>query len=139
MASGPHLAQRWQEAGRSAAIWSTELGLWSTESAELAPGAVGGEARSRGGMRTRAHGMAASRGRMGPVAKFWMLYAEGGHAPTFRHGSKESAKEEAERLAKLKPGTRVHVLEAVASCVKEEVQWSETRGDPEEVYDDIPF
>lgn len=72
---------------------------------------------------------------------FWMLFLEGGHAPTFKHGTKKSARDEAKRIAMLHPGKRVWVLEAIASCVKEEVQWSDARGEPtlNVADDDIPF
>lgn len=64
-----------------------------------------------------------------------MLYAEGGTASTFRHDTKEGAKREAERLA-VQTGKRVYVLEAVASCVKNDVTWETS---PSRADDDIPF
>lgn len=66
---------------------------------------------------------------------FWMLYVEGGGAPTFRHDTPDGAKREAERLA-VQTGKRVYVLEAVASCVKNDVTWERS---PSREDDDIPF
>lgn len=54
--------------------------------------------------------------------KFWMLYAEGGNAPTAEHQTYESAKAEAERLAE-KLGRKIYVLEAVSVCELKKCQW----------------
>jgi hypothetical protein len=70
---------------------------------------------------------------------FYMLYLEGGGAPTFKHegqGAKVAAKAEAERLARAHPGRRVHMLRSVGSVIKSDVRWS---GADEEPSDDIPF
>lgn len=54
--------------------------------------------------------------------KFWMLYVEGGNAPTFAHRTIASARAEAERLAE-KLGKKVYVLEAVSVCELKKCQW----------------
>lgn len=70
---------------------------------------------------------------------FYMLYVEGGGAPTHQHRSPENAKQEAERLAR-QTGRRVHVLKSVASCLKTDVQWSQPDPVERSVEDDeIPF
>lgn len=46
--------------------------------------------------------------------RFWMVWNDSpfGRTPTFKHLTLEAAKQEAERLAKLNPGTRFWVLRA---------------------------
>ena len=44
--------------------------------------------------------------------RFYMVYAEGKTAPTFKHGSMEEATKEADRLAKLL-NTKTYILSAV--------------------------
>ena len=46
--------------------------------------------------------------------RFWMVFNDSlsGRAPTFKHPTLESAKQEAERLSRLNPGIRFWVLEA---------------------------
>lgn len=61
--------------------------------------------------------------------RFWLVWNEGGHAPTVKHDSYSSARFEAERLALCHGGT-FHVLVVEASCVKHEVDWREY-DDPE--------
>lgn len=63
---------------------------------------------------------------------FWMVWREGGTAPTFKHNDMNAAAKEAERLARLNPGETFHVMECIASCAKTDVNWSWGR-------DDIPF
>lgn len=43
------------------------------------------------------------------MEQFWMVYVDGGDSPRHQHTSYQSAKEEAERLAR-KEGRRVFVL-----------------------------
>jgi hypothetical protein len=65
--------------------------------------------------------------------KFWMVWCEDGQLPTFKHGSEESARREAERLARVHSGKRFYVLVAEAAC---EIP------DPPLIWrmgDDIPF
>lgn len=62
---------------------------------------------------------------------FWMVIGSG--VPNFRHDSLESAKKEAERLAKQQPGQGFTVLESVATVKTVGVSWEELRVDkPEE-------
>lgn len=69
--------------------------------------------------------------------KFWMVIGSG--MPTVRHHSYETARVEAARLSQTHRGQRFYVLEAVASCVCDEVHWTEIGEQP--VYDtgDTPF
>lgn len=41
---------------------------------------------------------------------YWLVWREGGGAPTYRHPDEHSARREAERLSKLNPGERFVVL-----------------------------
>lgn len=50
---------------------------------------------------------------MEPIVKFWMVYRDDGHAPTYRHLTKENARREASRLAGDNPGKKFFVLAAV--------------------------
>jgi len=50
-------------------------------------------------------------------AKFWMVYGEGAGRPTYRHETKQSAKDEAKRLASCHPGRRFYVLQARSGFV----------------------
>lgn len=56
-------------------------------------------------------------------AKFWMVLGDG--VPAFRHVTLESAKAEAERLARLKDGHVFVVLEAIEAVRKSDIQWTE--------------
>lgn len=67
--------------------------------------------------------------------KFWMVLGVG--APVFRHSTKQSAKTEAERLAKLNPGQEFVVLESLAFVKTPSVIW-ESSG-TEFVNQDHPF
>ena len=53
--------------------------------------------------------------------KFWMVMGQGD--PVCRHASETSAREEAERLARLNPGQEFTVLQSVASVVKSDMRW----------------
>lgn len=59
-----------------------------------------------------------------------------GQIPRFQHDTAESAKVEAERLARLNPGTEFHILHSVAFCVKQEVKWEAM---PDVVQDMLPL
>lgn len=48
--------------------------------------------------------------------KFWMVWNIGNRAPTIKHPTEQSARTEAERLAKMNPGQQFAVLEATAVC-----------------------
>lgn len=64
---------------------------------------------------------------------FWMIWNPYGHAPTHKHITVESARAEAERLARLNPGVTFYVLQAVATCAFNQCQWKALETDP------IPF
>jgi hypothetical protein len=53
---------------------------------------------------------------MEPIVKFWMVYRIGGNGPTYRHLTKEGARQEAARLAEKCPGELFVVLAAVDAC-----------------------
>lgn len=56
---------------------------------------------------------------------FWMVYVHGRQGPTRHHDSYESARNEAERLARQNPGARVSVLAEMGTCrtVEPCVRW----------------
>jgi len=51
------------------------------------------------------------------MKKFWMVFLEGGSAPSHKHESFDSAFAEMERLAKNHRGRKAWVLEAISSVV----------------------
>lgn len=68
------------------------------------------------------------------VNVFWMVLGSG--QPTFHHATLESAKREAERLARLHPGSTFTVLQSVCQVVKSDVSWETHQIDDGT---DIPF
>ena len=66
------------------------------------------------------------------MASFWLVWCDGGGAPTVKHATYESAKNEARRLAQANRGKRFAVLQAIAHAVVDDVQFVEYR-------DEIPF
>ena len=70
-------------------------------------------------------------------APFYMVYAEGKSAPTFKHGSMEEATKEADRLAKLL-NTKTYVLAAVME-IRPEIVTSAVGIDDMEKQEDNPF
>jgi hypothetical protein len=58
-------------------------------------------------------------------------------SPKYRHGNKQSAKLEAERLARLSPGSRFYVLQAVSLARKVDVETVELA--PPDIEDEPPF
>ena len=70
-------------------------------------------------------------------APFYMAYAEGKTAPTFKHGSMEEATKEADRLAKLL-NTKTYVLAAVME-IRPEIVTSAVGIDDMEHQVDNPF
>ena len=70
-------------------------------------------------------------------APFYMVYAEGKTAPTFKHGSMEEATKEADRLAKLL-NTKTYVLAAVME-IRPEIVTSAVGIDDMEHQEDNPF
>ena len=70
------------------------------------------------------------------MTQFWMVLGNG--TPTFRHETILSAKNEAERLARINPGQTFFVLAAVAAVCKTDLTWSKI--DPADTIDDVvPF
>lgn len=65
--------------------------------------------------------------------RFWLVWRDGGSAPTFKHYERDGARREAERLARANPGVVFHVMAADAYVVKSDVHWSEG------YVDEIPF
>ena len=70
-------------------------------------------------------------------APFYMVYAEGKTAPTFKHGSMEEATKEADRLAKFL-NTKTYVLAAVME-IRPEIVTSAVGIDDMEHQEDNPF
>lgn len=70
-------------------------------------------------------------------APFYMVYAEGKTAPTFKHGSMEEATKEADRLAKLL-NTKTYILAAVME-IRPEIVTSAVCIDDMEHQVDNPF
>ena len=70
-------------------------------------------------------------------APFYMVYAEGKSAPTYKHGSMEEATKEADRLAKLL-NTKTYVLAAVME-IRPEIVTSAVGIDDMEHQEDNPF
>ncbi|HEU4986888.1 MAG TPA: hypothetical protein VFT89_07465 [Rhizobiaceae bacterium] len=66
--------------------------------------------------------------------RFWMIYGMGQRPPTIRHESFESARSEAQRLARMVPGVRFFILETVAAAEKVDVQFTDFRD-----FDEIPI
>ena len=69
--------------------------------------------------------------------RFWMVYGEGQGSPTARHKTFDSARTEAERLARIAPGVRFFILETVGAVEKVDVQFIDLR--PRDLDDEIPF
>jgi hypothetical protein len=71
-------------------------------------------------------------------SKFWMVLGAG--TPTVRHPSKQSAREEAERLARQHPNVEFVVLESLATVVRSDVSWDLNDIDGSDShYSDVPF
>jgi hypothetical protein len=64
---------------------------------------------------------------------FWMVWSEHGRAPTYKHVTVQSARAEAERLARKNPGSKFHVLAALGHCTFNAVNWTEVD------HDSVPF
>jgi hypothetical protein len=56
---------------------------------------------------------------MDEMRQFWMVYGIGCGAPTYRHETKQSAVQEAQRLARLHKGVKFVVLQATEAYVDE--------------------
>lgn len=67
--------------------------------------------------------------------RFWMVWSPTGRTPTFKHDSEESARNEAERLARnTSPGEKFYILEAKAVVERPElpVTWTDL-DDPNDI------
>lgn len=56
---------------------------------------------------------------------FWLVWNEVGGAPTLKHPTPQSARHEAERLARANPGQAFHVLIVVGTARYHAVNWHE--------------
>lgn len=65
--------------------------------------------------------------------KFWMVWNPQGRAPTHKHPSPDQALTEAERLARLNPGQKFYVLEALEMRSVESMQRVTLVGPDDEV------
>lgn len=75
-----------------------------------------------------------------PNRPFWMVYGIGMDAPTHKHNSVTTAREEAKRLARKFPGDCFIVLEAVEAVLKREFDTVTFRNGNNYINDDdIPF
>lgn len=70
------------------------------------------------------------------LEKFWMVLGSG--TPAYRHPSKSTAIQEAERLARLNPGEEFVILESLAVCKKQDLLWEPTNIDNSES-SHVPF
>lgn len=69
------------------------------------------------------------------MEQFWLVWNERGSVPVYKHPTEQSARNEAERLAKFNSG-KFHVLALIGTCKKVDVQWENVpNNDP----DDIPI
>ena len=62
---------------------------------------------------------------------FWIVWCDNGGVPTVKHPTVQSARAEAERLARTNAGRHFHVLQVIGSAVYAQVNWED--------YDPIPF
>jgi hypothetical protein len=59
---------------------------------------------------------------------FWLVFNPAGlGAPKYAHGTEESARAEAERLAGLNPGACFHVMKSQASVKQQVFDWSDLK------------
>jgi hypothetical protein len=70
---------------------------------------------------------------------FFLVWCEGGGAPTARHLTFATAKAEATRLARANPGKRFTVMVAVQGIEKNDVQSIDYLGFDRTLDDEIPF
>lgn len=70
---------------------------------------------------------------------FWMVYGLGQGAPTFKHDTPDAAKTEAERLARISPGTTFYVLQTVGRARKHDVDFQPIKSSHRGFDDDLPF
>jgi hypothetical protein len=56
---------------------------------------------------------------------FWMVWNQNGHMPKFKHSTEELARREAARLASQNPGEIFIVLQSIAECQSNSIQWTQ--------------
>ena len=64
------------------------------------------------------------------MKRFWLVWNHNGGVPTVQHETAQSAKTEAERLARNNPGQQFHVLEWTGTAIKRDVDWIECEFEP---------
>lgn len=64
---------------------------------------------------------------------FYLVWRDNGGIPTYKHTSHESAKREAERLARQFSGMKFHVLACLGTVQLQDMQWTDIH------IDRIPF
>ena len=68
----------------------------------------------------------------------YIVWREGGNAPTQKHETLQQAKTEAQRLAQKTPQFRYYVLESICSCGYDTFSWRNELGKTLEVEDSDP-
>ena len=58
------------------------------------------------------------------MKRFWMIWNPGNQNPVKQHFDEDQARTEAERLARLNPGQKFHLLAAIDCCQKRDVLWT---------------
>lgn len=77
---------------------------------------------------------------MSTSTPFWMVYGDEQRPPVVKHQTRTLAETEAKRLARLNPGIKFYVLEAVSLAEKIDVQFTRiARRDVAVEDDEIPF
>lgn len=69
---------------------------------------------------------------------FWMVWGEFGSQPRFKHSSKQSAEDEAKRLATNNPGQSFYVLESLSWARRDPPEAQMFKCSPAPL-DDLPF
>ena len=64
---------------------------------------------------------------------FWLVWNDRGGAPTYKHDTEQSARNEAERLARINQGQSFHVLRVVGTAARNDIAWTQYHPD------EVPF
>jgi hypothetical protein len=67
-----------------------------------------------------------------PLDAFYLVWNEDGGPPRRKHTSEEAARNEAERLARMTPGQKFHVIGSLGTVCAGELQWEPHKHVPEE-------